>query len=157
MNLSVPTTKKQVRALIGLVSYYRRYVPPNFAHIVSPLADITKKNQPTKARWTADCQTAFDRVKEILSSEPVVVLPDFSRTFILRTDASSRGLGAALMQVAADGEVHHVLYASRKLLDRETRYSTIERECLAIVSGIDKFSPDTCLDASSALRRTTDR
>ena len=102
------------------------------------LGGSNQKNQPMKLRWTADCQVAFDRIKEILSSEPVVVLPDFSKTFILRTDASSRGLGAALLQVAANREVHPVLYARRKLLDRDTRYSIIKRECLAW--GIDKFT-----------------
>ena len=139
LNLSVPKTKKQVRALVGLISYYRRYVP-NFAHIVAPLADLTKKNQPSKVLWTDECQKAFDKIKSILSSEPVIALPDFGKQFVLRTDASSRGLGAALLQIGSDGEMHPVLYASRKMLDRETRYSTVERECLAIVWGIDKFN-----------------
>ena len=139
LNLSTPTTKKQVRAVIGLASYYRRYVP-NFADILAPLTQLTKKNTPSRVRWTPECQEALDKLKHILSSEPVIQLPDFSQTFILRTDASSRGLGAALLQKAADGQIHPVLYASRKLLDRETRYSTIERECLAIVWAVDKFS-----------------
>ncbi|KAK7092891.1 hypothetical protein V1264_011825 [Littorina saxatilis] len=82
---------------------------------------------------------AFDRVKEILSSEPLVRLPDFSRPFTVRSDASSTGIGAALMQPDDDDVLHPVLYASRKLLERETRYSTVERECLALVWAVDKF------------------
>ena len=84
LKLATPTTKKQVRALLGLVSYYRRYVA-NFAAIVAPLVDLTKKNQPSKVCWSQDCQEAFDTVKEVLSSEPVVQLPDFSRQFLIRT------------------------------------------------------------------------
>ena len=139
LDIATPKTKKQVRALIGLTSYYRRYMD-NFAHIIAPLADLTKKDKPTKVRWSEECQQSLDSIKKLLSSSPVIILPDFEKQFILRTDASSRGLGAALMQMAEDGELHPVLYASRKLLDRETRYSTVERECLAVVWGIDKFS-----------------
>ena len=113
---------------------------PNFSSLIAPLADLTKKDKPNKVRWNEECQKSLDSVKRLLSSSPVVLLPNFSKQFILRTDASSRGLGAVLMQTGEDGELHPVLYASRKLLDRETRYSTIERECLALVWGIDKFS-----------------
>src|SRR6266496_4010855 len=65
-------------------------------------------------------------------------MPDFSQPFILQTDASNVGLGAALCQ-EHDGEIFPIAYASKKLLDRETRYSVIERECLGIVWGIGKF------------------
>ena len=139
LNISVPRTKKQVRALVGLCSYYRRYVP-NFADLVAPLVALTKKNVPAKVVWTQECQESFEKVKTILSSNPVIALPDFSKQFILRTDASNKGIGATLMQIGSDGELHPVLYASRKLLDREMRYSTIERECLALVWAVDKFS-----------------
>ncbi|KAK3888327.1 hypothetical protein Pcinc_007601 [Petrolisthes cinctipes] len=63
---------------------------------------------------------------------------DASLTFVLRTDASNRGLGAVLFQYHL-GWPHPVAYASRKLLPRETKYSTIERECLAIIFGILRF------------------
>jgi hypothetical protein len=102
LNVTVPTTKKQVRSLVGLVSFYRRYVS-NFASIVSPLVELTKKNQPNKVRWSDECQRAFDLIKNVLSSEPVVRLPDFSRPFTVRSDASSTGIGAALMQSDDDG------------------------------------------------------
>lgn len=104
------------------------------------MGDLTKKDQPSNVCWSQEYQEAFDKVKEVLSSDPVVQLPDFSRQFFIRTDASSRGLGAALMQTDDFGQTLPVLYASRKLLDRETRYSTVERECLAIVWAINKFS-----------------
>jgi hypothetical protein len=74
-----------------------------------------------------------------LTSEPVLKLPDLDGPFVLRTDASNRGLGAVLLQ-EQDGLLHPVGFASRKLSAAESRYSTIEKECLAIVWGVGKFN-----------------
>jgi len=139
LNLEIPKTKKQVRAVIGLAGYYRRYIP-RFSELMVPLTELTKKNMPTKVKWTSDCQRAFETIKAILSDQPVVALPDFTRSFTVRTDASSTGIAGVLMQPDDQGHMHPVMYASRKMLDRETRYSAIERECLAIVWAIDKYS-----------------
>jgi hypothetical protein len=139
LNVSEPQTKKQVRSFLGLVGFYRRYVP-NYADLVAPLTALTKKNGPNKVHWSTDCQTAFDKLKQTLSSDPVVILPDFNAPFTVRTDASSTGLGGVLMQPASHGELHPVLYASRQLLPRERNYSAIERECLAVVWACGKFS-----------------
>ena len=138
MNIAVPKTKKQVRAVLGLIGFYRRYVE-NYASLVSPLVELTKKNSPSKVKWSEKCDEALKRIQEILSSQPVIVLPDFKKDFVIRTDASSTGLGAVLLQEGEDKLLHPVMYASRKLLDRETRYATIERECLGVVWAIDKF------------------
>ena len=89
--------------------------------------------------WTPACDEALSKIKAIFSSAPVLQLPKLNEHFIVRTDASSVGLGAVLLQMSGDS-LHPVYYSSRKLLDRERRYSTIERECLAIVWGIAKFS-----------------
>ena len=73
-----------------------------------------------------------------MSDSPVLKLPDVTNKFVLRTDASGTGVGAVLLQY--HDNVHDpVAYASRKLLDRETRYSTIERELLAVVWAIQQF------------------
>lgn len=69
---------------------------------------------------------------------PVLKLPNSNRPFVVQTDASGVGLGVVLMQYYGDS-AHSVAYASRKLLDRERRYSTIERECLAMVHGMAKL------------------
>lgn len=109
--------------------------------MAASLTDLTKKHFPTKVRWTPECQRSFDALKLCMSSDPVVVLPDFAQPFVIRCDASSTGIGAVLLQQRRedDGRLHPVLYASRKLLDREMRYSTVERECLALVWAVDKF------------------
>ena len=138
LKLATPRTKKQVRSVIGLISFYRKYCN-DFASITAPLVELTKRGKPSRVVWTEECQKALEKIQEILSSEPVLALPDINKPFTLRTDASKTGLGAVLLQ-EHDGEFHPVCYASRKLLDRETRYSVPEQECLGIVWGIDKFT-----------------
>ncbi|XP_070206100.1 uncharacterized protein [Littorina saxatilis] len=135
----VPETKKQVRAFLGLAGYYRKFIP-NFSAIALPLSDLTKKNSPNTVVWTAECEKAFRALKARLTSKPVLQLPDLSQPFTLRTDASDHGLGAVLMQ-EKDGVFHPVAYASRKLSTPESKYSTIERECLAVVWATQKFQP----------------
>ena len=134
-----PTTKKEVRSFLGLVSFYRRFIP-NMAEKAVPLTDLTKKQASSKVKWTEECQHAFDDLKACLSSQPVCVLPDLSQEFVLRTDASDVGLGAVLLQ-SSDGDLRPVAYASRKLLPAEKNYSTVEKECFAVVWGIHKFEP----------------
>ena len=137
-SLGVPTTKKEVRTFLGITGYYRRFIE-NYSSIAAPLTDLTKKDAPHKVKWNQECDNVFQKLKEILCSEPVLRNPDFGAPFILQTDASDRGIGAVLSQCAEDGQEHPVAYWSRKLLPREQRYSTIEKECLAIKLGIEAF------------------
>jgi len=132
-----PKTKKEVRAFLGMVGYYRKFVA-NFAAIALPLTDLTRKFKPNDVIWTPDCEKAFRTLKDRLLSEPILQLPDLNQPFVLRTDASGRGLGAVLLQERAE-KLHPVAFASRKLSDAEERYSTIEKECLAVVWGVQKF------------------
>lgn len=134
---SQPLTKTQVRSFLGLANYYRKFVP-DFSAIACPLTDLTRKNMPTKVVWTDACQNAFDTLKSRLTSDLVVKLPDLTKPFLLRTDASNTGLGAVLLQEHNDTK-HPVAYASRKLTTTEQKYSTSEKECLAIVWAIKKF------------------
>ena len=126
-----PENKKQLRSFLGLASFYRRYVP-NFSTIVSPLTDATRKGMPNRIIWGEPQKKAFEKIKEVLTSEPVLRLPDFDMPFILSTDASDTGVGAILAQEYDDGKFP-VAYISRKLLPREQRYSVVEKECLALV------------------------
>uniref|UniRef100_K7F0Q0 ribonuclease H n=1 Tax=Pelodiscus sinensis TaxID=13735 RepID=K7F0Q0_PELSI len=125
-----PKTKKQIRQFLGLAGYYCRFIP-DFSTLATPLSDLTQKSMPTKVQWTPECEEAFHTLKQRLVKEPVLFPPDFAKDFILQTDASERGLGAVLAQ-EVDGEEHPVLYMSRKLFPREQRYSTIEKEALAV-------------------------
>eukprot|EP00745_Piridium_sociabile_P007807 TRINITY_DN15246_c0_g3_i2.p1 TRINITY_DN15246_c0_g3~~TRINITY_DN15246_c0_g3_i2.p1 ORF type:complete len:396 (+),score=52.72 TRINITY_DN15246_c0_g3_i2:101-1288(+) len=137
MKISVPKTKRQVRALLGLVGYYRRFVP-NFATTTAPISDLLSEKTKKKFIWSDDCQRALEDLQKRLATYPILRLPNLEKEFVVRTDASDVGLGGILLQ-SQEGMLHPVAFVSRKLLPRETRYSTIERECLAIVWVITKL------------------
>ena len=103
-----PTNVKEVREFLGLAGYYRRFVP-NFARVAGPLHSLTR--QEVQFHWTGECH----RLKQLLSEPPVLAYPDFTRPFMLHTDASGKGLGAVLEQESEGGGNHPVAYASRTL------------------------------------------
>ena len=132
-----PQNKKQLRSFLGLIGYYRRFIP-NFSAKASPLTDLTKKGCPNVLVWETNHQEAFDQLKSALISEPILKLPDENKQFIVQTDASDSAIGAVLLQ-DHDGVLFPICYISRKLQKREQNYSVIERECLAIVWAIQKL------------------
>ena len=132
-----PTTKKQIRSFMGLAGYYRDFIP-NFAALAAPLSDLTRKGQPNKVEWGEAQEKAYLNIKALLTREPILRLPDPEKTYFLRTDASDEGIGAVLMQ-EYDGKLFPVCYGSKKLSSAERNYSTIEKECLAIVWGFKRF------------------
>ena len=138
LNLEIPKSKKQVRALLGLAGYYRKFIP-NFANITAPLTDLLTKGKPDKVIWSDSCADALATVQASLSSDPILELPDINEVFVVRTDASGVGIGGVLLQVR-DDTLMPCLYASRKLNEAERKYSVIERECLAILFSLGKFS-----------------
>ena len=96
-NAEEPITKKQVRSFLGLANYYRKFIP-NFATIAVPLTDRSKKGMPSKVVWGPAQKRAFKTLCDLLTSSPILRLPDLSRQFILQTDASDIGVGAMLLQ-----------------------------------------------------------
>lgn len=132
-----PKTKKQVRSFLGAVNFYRKFIP-NCAAIMKPLTELTKKDSNLVVEWTKDLEEAFVKLKEILGKEPILKLPNVDREFIVQTDASNTAMGCVLVQ-EYEGIRHPVNFASKKFTDREKRYSVEERECLAMVWGIQKF------------------
>ena len=100
------------------------------------MTDLTRKGASDLVQWTEQCQESLERVKQALCGEPLLHTPNFSLPFVLQTDVSGRGLGAVLSQQVR-GVDRPVLYISRKLSEREARYSTVERECLAIRWAVD--------------------
>lgn len=134
-----PKTKKDIRVFLGMAGYYRRFMP-NFASVTAPISKLLKKGHPEKVIWKEEQQSAFEQVKEWMTSDPVLTAPDYSLPFTLQTDASFSGLGAVLSQTDKDNKEHPVAFWSRKTLDRETRYSASEVECLAAVEAIKHFA-----------------
>ena len=130
--MSRPTTKKDVRTFLGMAGYYRRFVKD-----YATIAELTRKNLPERVECNNKAELAFQKLKRMLISAPLMKNPDFNRTFILQTDASGVGVGAVLSQ--GEEEDQPIPYFSRKLLPREQAYSTVEKECLAIVLAVKHF------------------
>ena len=130
-----PTTKKQVRSFLGLVSYYRDHIPA-LAEIPGPLSDLHRKVK--SEQWNEAQERAYSLLKEYLLQEPVLELPDLMKPFVLRTDAPGVGVAAIMLQ-ENKGKLYPVGYASKKLSLAEAEYPVIEKECLAVVWGIRRF------------------
>lgn len=136
-NYPVPKTVKDVRRLVGLAGWYRRFIP-NFSTITAPLSELTKKGR--KFEWTKEADEAMATIKKILISAPVLANPDYSKKFIIQTDASDIGMGGLLVQgEGADERV--IAYTSAKFTATQRNYQTTERECLAVITAIEKFRP----------------
>lgn len=134
-NFPIPSTVTQVKAFLGLCSYYRRFVK-SFAKEAQPLFELTKKDVPF--HWGEAQTAAFQNLKGRLISSPILKYPDFEKEFILSTDASKNGLGAVLSQ-NHDGKEHPIAYASRALNKAEKNYSATELELLAIIFAVRHF------------------
>lgn len=137
VNFPIPTNEKEVKSLLGLSGYYRRFVP-GYGRIAKPLTSLLKKDVPFK--WTDLCQASFDELKSILTTEPLLQYPDFSRPFNLTCDASIYAIGCVLSQ-GPIGSDPSIAYASRTLNRAEQNYNTTEKELCAIVWGVNQFRP----------------
>ena len=132
-----PRTPKQVRSLLGVINYYRSWLPSR-GDLVRPLTRLTRKN--VKFEWSEDCESALQEIKRVLSSKPVLRYPDFEKPFTLYCDASQTALGAVLCQTAEDDELHPVAYLGRATTDQEARWSATELEALCVVYSVKEFS-----------------
>ena len=130
-----PVTKHDLRAFLGTVGYYRRFIK-DFATIALPLTDATKKNAPTKISWDKGMLSAFSYLCNSLSDHSALVIPNQDDNFLLQTDASGRGIAAVLSVCRGNAELP-VGYYSKKLSPAETRYTVTEMECLAVVRGME--------------------
>jgi predicted aspartyl protease len=130
-NISTPTSKRELRHFIGMVNYYRDMWVRR-SHVLAPLAALTSKT--AKWRWGEAEQEAFDTMKKIISKEVLLAYPDFSKPFVIHTDASHTQLGAVISQ-----DEKPIAFYSRKLKPEQTRYTTTERELLSIVETLKEF------------------
>ena len=133
----IPRTKKELRSFLGLANYYRSFIA-SFADKTLEHTNLTRKGSPIKLPWKEVHSNEFNQIKTELTRAPILKLPDMSKKFTVRTDASDTGLGAILMQ-EHDGVLFPVSYISKKLLPRERNYATVEKECYAIIWAIGKF------------------
>lgn len=133
----IPRTQKDIKSFLGLVGYYRKFIK-DFAKITKPMTACLKKNK--KVIHNQDFVKSFQLCKHLLINDPILQHPDFTKPFILTTDASNYAIGAVLSQGPL-GKDLPVAYASRTLNPAECNYSTIENELLAIVWATKYFRP----------------
>ena len=132
-----PNTKKELRSFLGLIGWYQKFIP-HYACLTNVLTDLLKTGTPARLRWGSNHQEAFEKLKKCIVSAPVLKPPDFAKPFVVQSDASDAGIGAALLQ-NHQGKLHPILFCSRKLRPREINYSVTEKEALAIIFAVKKF------------------
>ena len=103
-----PLNKSDVRAFLGLVGYYWKFIP-TFSSTAASLTDLTKKSYPDTVNWMPECEQSFTKLKQ-LCNQPVLRAPDNNIPFTLQTDASKRGIGAVLEQTDSAGTEHPNAY-----------------------------------------------
>ena len=135
-NRKPPKTVKQLQSFLGCSNYYRRFVE-FYAKIAAPLHGLCTPDK--KWLWNEACEYAFNKLKEKLTSYPILRKPDFSKPFKLSTDASTTAIGAILSQEDENGNEYVVCYASRLLKPSERNYSITELECLAVFWAVNFF------------------
>ena len=130
-----PTKVKELRSFLGFGNYYKDFIP-NYSQIARPLHDLTRKAQ--EWTWGLKQNAAFNALKTLFTSYPVLRNADQNKRFILTCDASAYAVGATLQQDFKDGR-HPVAYFSKSLLPAERNYDIFDRELLAIIYAIKAF------------------
>ncbi|XP_071733907.1 uncharacterized protein [Rutidosis leptorrhynchoides] len=124
-NWEMPKNPSQIHQFLGLAGYYRRFIQ-NFSKIARPLTVLTHKDK--KFEWSSAQESAFQMLKQKLTTAPILSLPDGNEDFIVYCDASRQGLGCVLMQ-----RQKIIAYASRQLKNHEQNYTTHDLELGAVV------------------------
>ena len=138
-----PRNVQEVRQFYGLVNYYRRFIR-HFSIIAAPLSDLFRSHEGDMGKkrpiaWSMLHQAAFERLKNAITTVPVLVQPDPAKPYTIETDSSDFGNGMALCQEGNDGKLHPVAFDGRKLQGAEVRYPTHEKELLAIKDALQKW------------------
>ncbi|KAL3679659.1 hypothetical protein R1sor_022615 [Riccia sorocarpa] len=134
--LEPPTNLRELRAFLGHVGYYRRFIR-DYAAIASPLTKLLKKDQAYE--WRKEHQNSFQKLKDALVNAPVLRPPEWGKPFHVYVDTSSFATGAILSQKDEYNKDFPIYYASRQLNEAEKNYTTTEREALGMVYACKKF------------------
>jgi hypothetical protein len=139
-NFPLPSMKDELARFLGMISWVRRFIP-NCSKLTAPLRELSKqtKRELTKSEWTEKRMKAFMKLKDVLTSAPILIYPDMTKEFYLHVDASKWGLGAVLTQMDDKGRYRVVEYASTSLNKAQSDYPATVRECLAILWAINHF------------------
>lgn len=134
-----PATLGELRSWLGLCTWLRPYGGIEFANAIQPLYDTLQKGK--EWQWSPECEAANERVKELLTSAPILVHPDFSKPFTVYVDASDQGYGGILFQQQQNGVGGVVAYHSGRWSAAESKYSVSEMETLALVNLSREWRP----------------
>lgn len=135
-NFQPPKNKKQIQSFLGFINFYRKYIR-NLSQFTGILSQLTK--QDCKWEWHEKQQMAFEEIKKAFLEDLIIQYLDFTKPFLLATDASITHVGAELYQIDEAGNHRTLGFASRVLSSMEIRYCTMELELLAVVFGCKKF------------------
>ena len=135
--LERPTTTTEVRRLIGMVQYYRDLWKRR-SHILQPFTELSSGPKGKKITWTPKLEKAFNDIKKMVCKETLLTYPDWSKPFIIHTDASDYQLGAVISQKYGE-DYKPLAFFSRKLNKAQMNYTTTEKELLSIVECIREF------------------
>jgi len=142
----IPTKTRQVKRILCLFGYYRRFFP-NFSIIAKTLTELLRNNTPFL--WNRRTDKTFITLKDLLTSEPLLEYPDFTKPFVLTTDVSNEALGSIHSQ-GPIGRNLPIVYASRTHTNAGTNYSTTEKELLTLVWGLNTLD-NTCMTGNLPL------
>jgi hypothetical protein len=132
-----PTTKKEVQSFLGFINFYRRFIE-GFCHLARPLFNLTKND--SEFHWSSNEQSAFDILKEEVTSTPILALSDNSKPFCIAVDSSDFATGAVLYQPNSDNSKWHpVAFLSKSLSPVERNYEIHDKEMLAIVRALEEW------------------
>ncbi|KAL0446033.1 UNVERIFIED_CONTAM: putative mitochondrial protein [Sesamum latifolium] len=129
-NWPAPTTVKALRGFLGLTGYYRKFIK-GYGLISKPLTTLLKKDG---FLWNEEAEIAFNKLKDLMCTAPVLALPNFTKPFIVEADACGKGIGAVLMQ-----EGRPIAYLSKALAAKNLGLSTYEKEFLALLLAVTKW------------------
>ena len=135
-HINPPTTPKQVRAFLGLVGYYRKFIR-GFAKIAKPLTLLTR--QQVKFDWTPEHQEAFIHLKEAIVQAPILHYPNPNKTYIVYIDASNDACGAQLSQ-EHDGTEFPIAFLSCTFTETQCKWSTTEQGAFGVYYAIKKWN-----------------
>ena len=138
LSFPAPTNVKALQRFLGMINYYRKFIP-NFAKVAQPLYQLLVTT--CTWHWNKEQQTAFDTLKKLMSLEPVLAFPDFTKPFIVSTDASKDAIGCILKQLDDEGQERVIQYGSRTLNAAQRRYNVTVKEGLAIKFATVLFRP----------------
>ena len=139
--MPAPTMSKEVKQFLGLIGYYRKFVP-RFSDISRPLTKLTRHDTPFE--WTEQCGKAFNHLRELLMQYPILRYPDPTKGYVLYTDASGIGWAGVLTQEYIDeknrAKQHPICYVSGQFRGSQLNWAALTKEAYAIYMSIRRLS-----------------